>query len=107
MVDLVIHRPSPSRGQTGLLASLLFSIALVACGAPVKVERVNLHTAYEDLNRTALSSNQLSETTRTVLRRRRTRHRASAEQCTRRRRSDLSPANATKVCATAATGVPE
>jgi pimeloyl-ACP methyl ester carboxylesterase len=54
---------------TGLLACLLFSVALAACSAPVKVERVDLHTAYEDLNRTALSSNQLSETTRTVLRR--------------------------------------
>ncbi len=30
---------------------------------------MDLHTAYDDLNRTALSSNQLSETTRTVLRR--------------------------------------
>src|SRR5215831_5746494 len=50
-------------------AFLLFAIALAACSAPVQVDRVDLHTAYEDLNRTALSSNQLSETTRTVLRR--------------------------------------
>ena len=42
---------------------------LAACSAPVKVERVDLRTAYDDLNRTALSSDQLSETTRTVLRR--------------------------------------
>src|SRR4051812_48960520 len=56
-------------GRIGLLVCLLLAIALVACSAPVKVERVDLHTAYEDLNRTALSSNQLSETTRTVLRR--------------------------------------
>ena len=42
---------------------------LAACSAPVKVDRVDLRTAYEDLNRTALSSNQLSEATRTVLRR--------------------------------------
>ena len=60
---------TPGRRHTGLLVCLLFSIALVACSAPVKVERVDLPTAYEDLNRTALSSNQLSDTTRTVLRR--------------------------------------
>jgi pimeloyl-ACP methyl ester carboxylesterase len=59
----------PLLRQAGLVAGLLFSIALAACTAPVKVERVDLHTAYDDLNRTALSSNQLSETTRTVLRR--------------------------------------
>jgi pimeloyl-ACP methyl ester carboxylesterase len=35
----------------------------------VKVERVDLRAAYADLNRTALSSNGLSEPTRTVLRR--------------------------------------
>ena len=35
----------------------------------MKVERVSLRTAYEDLNRTALSTDQLSEATRTVLRR--------------------------------------
>src|SRR6478735_5582249 len=51
----------------GLLACLLF--ALAACSAPVKVDRVGLRTAYEELNRTALSSDQLSEATRTVLRR--------------------------------------
>ena len=60
---------TPLRRQTGLLACLLVALALVACSAPVKVERVSLRTAYEDLNRTALSSDQLSEATRTVLRR--------------------------------------
>jgi pimeloyl-ACP methyl ester carboxylesterase len=53
--------------QPRLLACLLF--ALAACGAPVKVDRVGLRTAYDDLNRTALSSDRLSEATRTVLRR--------------------------------------
>ena len=53
--------------RLGLLACLLF--ALAACSAPVKVDRVGLRTAYDDLNRTALSSDQLSEATRTVLRR--------------------------------------
>jgi pimeloyl-ACP methyl ester carboxylesterase len=52
-----------------MLACLLFTVTLAACSAPVTVERVDLRTAYADLNRTALSSNQLSETTRTVLRR--------------------------------------
>src|SRR3954463_9503885 len=56
-------------GRIGLLVCLLLAIALVACSAPVKVERVDLRTAYDDLNRTALSSDQLSEATRTVLRR--------------------------------------
>ena len=42
---------------------------MAACSAPVKVERVDLRTAYEEVNRTALSSDRLSETTRTVLRR--------------------------------------
>ena len=66
----LLPKPSPPIGrQAGLLACLLFAIALAACSAPVKVERVDLRTAYEDLNRTALSSDQLSETTRTVLRR--------------------------------------
>jgi pimeloyl-ACP methyl ester carboxylesterase len=54
------------RHRLGLLACLLF--ALAACSAPVKVDRVGLRTAYADLNRTALSSDQLSEATRTVLR---------------------------------------
>src|SRR4051794_32984627 len=55
--------------RIGLFTLLLFGMVLAACSAPVKVERVSLRTAYEDLNRTALSSNQLSEATRTVLRR--------------------------------------
>jgi hypothetical protein len=52
-----------------MLACPLFTVTLVACSAPVKVERVDLRAAYADLNRTALSSNGLSEPTRTVLRR--------------------------------------
>ena len=55
--------------RIGLLTILLFGLVLAACSAPVKVERVSLRTAYENLNRTALSSDQLSEATRTVLRR--------------------------------------
>ena len=58
---------TPLNNPIGLLAFLL--LVLAACSAPVKVERVSLRTAYEDLNRTALSSDQLSEATRTVLRR--------------------------------------
>jgi pimeloyl-ACP methyl ester carboxylesterase len=53
------------RGWIGLLTAFF----LVACSPPVTVERVSLRAAYEQLNRTALSSDQLSETTRTVLRR--------------------------------------
>jgi pimeloyl-ACP methyl ester carboxylesterase len=63
-----IFRPTPLRRLTGLLGCLLVALA-GACSAPVKVERVSLRTAYEDLNRTALSSDELSEPTRTVLRR--------------------------------------
>src|SRR5690242_6241509 len=55
--------------RIGLLTCPLLALVLAACSAPVKVERVDLHTAYEDINRTALSSDRLSETTRTVLRR--------------------------------------
>src|SRR2546421_1646240 len=40
-----------------------------ACAAPVQVDRVDLRSAYDELNRTALSSDQLSEFTRNVLRR--------------------------------------
>ncbi len=54
--------------RLGLLAGLFLALALGACSAPVKVERVGLRTAYADLNRTALSSDQLSEPTRAVLR---------------------------------------
>ena len=63
----MIRLPNPSCRQLSLLACLLF--ALAACSAPVKVDRVGLRTAYDELNRTALSSDQLSEATRTVLRR--------------------------------------
>jgi hypothetical protein len=63
MIRLLRH----FRRRLGLLGCLLF--ALAACSAPVKVDRVGLRTAYDDLNRTALSSDQLSEATRTVLRR--------------------------------------
>jgi hypothetical protein len=58
---------TPLNSRIDLLAFSL--LALAACSAPVKVERVSLRTAYEELNRTALSSDQLSEATRTVLRR--------------------------------------
>ena len=66
-IRCMIRLSRPLRRQLGLLACLLF--ALAACSAPVKVDRVDLRTAYDDLNRTALSSDQLSEATRTVLRR--------------------------------------
>ena len=66
-IDPMIRLP-PHR-RIGLQCCLLFAVGLAACSAPVKVERVDLQTAYEDLNRTALSGDQLSETTRTVLRR--------------------------------------
>jgi pimeloyl-ACP methyl ester carboxylesterase len=46
-----------------------FLLGLAACSAPVTVDRIDLRTAYDDLNRTALSSDQLSEATRIVLRR--------------------------------------
>src|SRR6202012_2764981 len=65
----MICLPRPYCRQIGLLACLLFALGLAACSAPVKVERVDLRTAYDELNRTALSSDQLSEATRTVLRR--------------------------------------
>ncbi len=51
----------------GYLGGLL--LLLAACAAPVQVDRVDLRSAYDELNRTALSSDQLSEVTRTVLRR--------------------------------------
>ena len=63
----MIRLSRPLCRQLGLLAWLLFAFA--ACSAPVKVDRVGLRTAYDELNRTALSSDQLSEATRTVLRR--------------------------------------
>ena len=65
----MVRLPRSFCRQIGLLACLLFALALAAFSAPVKVDRVDLRTAYDDLNRTALSSDQLSEATRTVLRR--------------------------------------
>ena len=65
----MIRLPRPFCRQIGLFMCLLFAVALGACSAPVKVDRVDLRTAYGDLNRTALSSDQLSEATRTILRR--------------------------------------
>jgi hypothetical protein len=53
VATLICHR-------IGLLTVFLFALVLTACGAPVKVERVNLRTAYEDLNRTAFSTDQPS-----------------------------------------------
>jgi pimeloyl-ACP methyl ester carboxylesterase len=55
------------RAALGAAAGLL--LLLAACAAPVQVDRVDLRSAYDELNRTALSSDQLSEVTRTVLRR--------------------------------------
>jgi pimeloyl-ACP methyl ester carboxylesterase len=52
-----------------LSASAGLLLLLAACAAPVQVDRVDLRSAYNELNRTALSSDQLSEVTRTVLRR--------------------------------------
>jgi pimeloyl-ACP methyl ester carboxylesterase len=65
----MIRAPRLSCCQIGLLVCIIFALAVAACSAPVKVSRVDLRTAYDDLNRTALSSDQLSEATRTVLRR--------------------------------------
>jgi hypothetical protein len=50
-------------------AVLALMLVVAACSAPVSVERVDLRTAYETINRTALSSDTLSDTTRIVLRR--------------------------------------
>ena len=64
----------PERAETrwwpaALSASAGLVLLLAACAAPVQVDRVDLHSAYDELNRTALSSDELSEFTRTVLRR--------------------------------------
>ena len=66
-IRFVIRLLRPFCRQLGLLTCLL--CALAACSAPVKVDRVGLRTAYDELNQTALSGDQLSEATRTVLRR--------------------------------------
>jgi hypothetical protein len=65
----MIGLPRPFYRLISLLACLLCALAIAACSAPVRVDRVDLRTAYDELNRTALSSDQLSEVTRTVLRR--------------------------------------
>jgi pimeloyl-ACP methyl ester carboxylesterase len=57
------------RGRRGAAALLCILLAFAGCSAPVTVERVDLHTAYETLNRSALSGGDLSEDTRIVLRR--------------------------------------
>jgi len=49
--------------------SLVLLLAMAACSPPMSVERVDLRTAYDELNRSALSGDRLSETTRIVLRR--------------------------------------
>jgi pimeloyl-ACP methyl ester carboxylesterase len=70
--DTATESPLPMPRTVTRLCSwigLLAAVLLAACSLPVKVERVSLRTAYEELNRTALSSDQLSEAARTVLRR--------------------------------------
>src|SRR4051812_9077069 len=64
-VDL--HQPGWWLKTLSASAGLL--LLLAACAAPVQVDRVDLRSAYDELNRTALSSDQLSEVTRTVVRR--------------------------------------
>lgn len=44
-----------------LPACLLFVLGLAACSAPVGVDQVDLRTACDDLNRSTLSSDELSE----------------------------------------------
>lgn len=48
---------------------VLLAILLAGCAAPLSVEQVDFQTAYLRLNRSALSEDRLSETTRTALRR--------------------------------------
>src|SRR5438067_7543352 len=65
-----VEPPQPTGWRAALSVSSAGLLLLVAaCAAPVQVERVDLRSAYDELNRTALSSDQLSEVTRTVLRR--------------------------------------
>src|SRR5436309_857283 len=56
-------------GRFRLSISVVILLLLAACAAPVQVDRVDLRSSYDELNRTALSSDELSEDTRTVLRR--------------------------------------
>jgi hypothetical protein len=64
-------RPAPAmlRHRIAWLLGLILAITFTACSAPVRVDRVDLRAAYQEINRTALSSDQLSDATRTVLRR--------------------------------------
>ncbi|HBK06306.1 MAG TPA: alpha/beta hydrolase [Acetobacteraceae bacterium] len=50
-------------------ALLALLLVVTACSDPVSVQRVDLRTAYDTINRTALSGNTLSDATRIVLRR--------------------------------------
>jgi pimeloyl-ACP methyl ester carboxylesterase len=61
--------PQSPRHRIAALLGLLVALVLTACSAPIRVDRVDLRAAYQEINRTALSSDQLSEATRTVLRR--------------------------------------
>ncbi len=61
--------PSALRHRIAALLGLVLALVVTACSAPIRVDRVDLRTAYQEINRTALSSDQLSEATRTVLRR--------------------------------------
>jgi len=55
----MICHPHHAFRNISLLSCLMFALALAACSAPVSVDRVDLHSAYDDLNRTALSSDRL------------------------------------------------
>jgi pimeloyl-ACP methyl ester carboxylesterase len=56
------------RNHVRLPILLLLALTPVACSPPLQVERISLRAAYERLNRTALSGDELSEDTRAVLR---------------------------------------
>ena len=64
-----VEAPQPTGWRSALSAAAGLLLLLAACAAPVQVDRVDIRSAYDELNRTALSSDQLSEVTRTVLRR--------------------------------------
>jgi len=61
---MFLSRPGSCRA-----AMLGVVLAVTACTDPVTIKRVDLRTAYETINRTALSGDTLSDTTRIVLRR--------------------------------------